>query len=142
LAPILEQVFEQYPKQVKIVFKHFPLRNHAFAYKAAQAAVAAQQQGKFWPFHDLLFKQYSRINDQRIDEIGKLLKLDMSQFKKAMNAADTLTRINGDLANGREAGVGGTPTVFINGVKLKNRTVAGFELAIAEALGAKSGDER
>jgi protein-disulfide isomerase len=142
LAPILEQVFEQYPKQVKIVFKHFPLRNHAFAYKAAQAAVAAQQQGKFWPFHDLLFKQYSRINDQRIDEIGKLLKLDMSQFKKAMNAADTLTRINGDLANGREAGVGGTPTVFINGVKLKNRTVAGFEQAIAEALGAKSGDER
>lgn len=142
MAPILEQVFEQYPKQVKIVFKHFPLRNHAFAYKAAQAAVAAQQQGKFWPFHDLLFKQYSRINDQRIDEIGKLLKLDMSQFKKAMNAADTLTRINGDLANGREAGVGGTPTVFINGVKLKNRTVAGFEQAIAEALGAKSGDER
>lgn len=135
-------MFEQYPKQVKIVFKHFPLRNHAFAYKAAQAAVAAQQQGKFWPFHDLLFKQYSRINDQRIDEIGKLLKLDMSQFKKAMNAADTLTRINGDLANGREAGVGGTPTVFINGVKLKNRTVAGFEQAIAEALGAKSGDER
>jgi len=142
LAPILEQVFEQYPKQVKIVFKQFPLRNHAFAYKAAQAAVAAQQQGKFWPFHDMIFKQYSRINDQRIDEIGKKLKLDLSQFKKAMNAADTMARINGDLANGREAGVGGTPTVFINGVKLKNRTLAGFRQAIAEALGAKSGDER
>ncbi len=142
MAPILEQVFEQYPKQVKIVFKHFPLRNHAFAYKAAQAAVAAQQQRKFWPFHDLLFKQYSQINDQRIDEIGKLLKLDMSQFNTTMNAADTLTRINGDLADGRAAGVGGTPTVFINGVKLKNRTLAGFKQAIAQALGAKSGDER
>lgn len=142
MAPILEQVFEQYPKQVKIVFKYFPLRNHAFAYKAAQAAVAAQQQGKFWPFHDLLFKQYSRINDQRIDEIGKTLKLNMSQFKKAMNAADTMARINDDLANGREAGVGGTPTVFINGVKLKNRTLAGFRQAIARVLGAKSGDKR
>jgi len=142
LAPLLEQVFEQYPKKVKIVYKFFPLRNHAFAYKAAQAAVAAQQQGKFWPFHDLLFKQYHRINDQRIDEIGKMLKLNMSQFKKAMNAAGTLARINGDLADGRAAGIGGTPTVFINGVKLRNRTLAGFKQAIAQALGAKSGDKR
>jgi protein-disulfide isomerase len=141
-VPVLEQVFERYPKQVKIAFKNFPLRNHAFAYKAAQAAVAAQKQGKFWPFHDMLFGQYNKINDQRIDEISKILKLDVSQFKKEMNAAHTMTRINDDRADGRNAGVRGTPTVFINGEVLRNRTFAGFKQAIANALSPKSGDRR
>ncbi len=84
--PVLEQVLEQYPGKVNIAFKHFPLRNHAYAYKAAQAAVAAQQQGKFWPFHDLLFRQYKQINDQRIDQISNILKLDIPQFKNEMTA--------------------------------------------------------
>lgn len=132
--PVLEQVLEQYPGKVKIAFKHFPLGRHAFAYKAALATVAAQQQGKFWPFHDMLFGQYNRINDQRIDEISKILKLDASQFEKEMNAAHTKARISGDLTEGREAGVRGTPTVFINGVVLRNKSLAGFKQAIVKAL--------
>ena len=132
--PVLEQVLEQYPGKVNIAFKHFPLRNHAYAYKAAQAAVAAQQQGKFWPFHDLLFRQYKRINDHRIDEISKILKLDLSQFKNEMAATNTQARIKGDLTDGRQIGVRGTPTVFINGKLLRNKTLAGFRQAITRAL--------
>ena len=132
--PVLEQVLEQYPGKVNIAFKHFPLRSHAYAYKAAQAAVAAQQQGKFWSFHDLLFRKYQQINDKRIDEISKVLKLDLSRFKNEMAAANTQSRIKTDLNEGRQIGVRGTPTVFINGILLRNKTLEGFRQAIARAL--------
>ncbi|MEJ2154779.1 MAG: thioredoxin domain-containing protein [Desulfobacteraceae bacterium] len=134
MVPVLEQVLEQYPRQVKIAFKHFPLRNHAFAYKAAQATVAAQQQGKFWPFHDMLFRQFKKINDQRIEEISRILELDASRFKQEMNSEKTKARINADIAEGRDAGVRGTPTVFINGQVLRNKTLSGFKQAIINAL--------
>ena len=133
--PVLEQVLEQYKGQVKVVFKHFPLRSHAFAYKAAQASIAAQRQGKFWLFHDMLFRQYNHINDQRINEIRKVLKLDRSQFEKEMAATRTSARITGDVTHGRDAGVRGTPTVFVNGKVLRTKTLAGFRRAIAAALG-------
>ena len=132
--PVLEQVLEQYPGKIKIAFKHFPLRNHAYAFKAAQATVAAQQQGKFWPFHDMLFRQYKQINDQKIDEISKILKLDISQFKREMAGPDTQARINGDLSEGRRIGVRGTPTVFINGKLLRNKSLSGFTQAINREL--------
>ena len=132
--PVLEQLLEQYPGQIKIVYKHFPLRNHAFAYKAAQATIAAQQQGKFWPFHDLLFEQYQQINDERIVAISKILKLNLDNFESEMKAPHTSARINGDMANGREAGVRGTPTVFINGLLLRNKSLSGFQQGIAKAL--------
>lgn len=110
------------------------MRSHAFAYKAAQATIAAQQQGKFWPFHDLLFKQYRQINDARIAEISKILKLDLPRFESEMKAPHTNARINGDMTDGQEAGVRGTPTVFINGVLLRNKTLSGFQQEIAKAL--------
>ena len=127
-------MLEQYPGKVNIAFKHFPLRSHAYAYKAAQAAVAAQRQGKFWSFHDLLFRKYQQINDQRIDEISKMLKLDLSQFKNEMAEANTQARVNTDLSEGRQIGVRGTPTVFINGMLLRDKTLSGFKQAIARAL--------
>jgi protein-disulfide isomerase len=137
-VPILEQLLEQYPKQIKIVFKHFPLRNHKFAVKAAQATIAAHRQGKFWQFHDLLFEQYNQINDQKIDEIRSQLGLDENQFKKDMNAPKTMGMIREDAGNGRDAGVRGTPTVYINGRQLKDKSLEGFRQAIAKALNPKT----
>ena len=64
--PVLEQVLEKNPDKVKLVFKNFPLRNHKFAMPAATAALAAEKQGKFWEFHDLLFKDYNRLNEQKV----------------------------------------------------------------------------
>ena len=69
--PVFEQVLEKYPQDVKLVFKNFPLRNHKFAEKAAIAALAAGEQGKFWEFHDLLFKNYNKLSDQKIQEIAQ-----------------------------------------------------------------------
>jgi protein-disulfide isomerase len=133
-VPELEQVLERYPKEVKLVFKNFPLRNHKFAMQAAIAALAAEKQGKFWEFHDLLFKNYNHLNEQQIGEIAQQLKLNMEKFDKDRKNPQIAAMINRDLAEGNQAGVRGTPTVFINGRLLRNRSMAGFQELIEKAL--------
>ena len=132
--PELEQVLERYPNQVKLVFKNFPLRNHKFAMQAAVAALAAEKQGKFWEFHDLLFKDYNHLNEQKIEEIAQQLKLNMEKFDKDRKDPQIMAMINRDIAEGNQAGVRGTPTVFINGRLLRNRSKAGFQELIEKAL--------
>ncbi|BBO85629.1 hypothetical protein DSCO28_61950 [Desulfosarcina ovata subsp. sediminis] len=127
-------MIEQYPQQVKIAFKHFPLRNHRFATKAAQAAVAAGRQGHFWEFHDQLYKRYNRLNDQAIEEIRAALALSPEQFKADMLAPGTIARINADMQSGAQAGVRGTPTVFINGRRLMDKSLHGFQAMINPLL--------
>ena len=132
--PILEQVLEKNPDQVKLVFKNFPLRNHKFAMPAAIAALAAEEQGKFWEFHDLLYKDYNRLNEQKVKEIAQQLNLDMEKFEKDRKDPQIKALINRDLAEGNRAGVRGTPTIFINGRLLRNRSPVGFQELIEKAL--------
>ena len=132
--PVLEQVLEKYPDDVKIVFKNFPLRNHKFAFKAATAALVAESQGKFWEFHDLLFKNYNRLNDQKIREIALGLGFDQTQFEKKMKDPKIRAMIRQDVRDGAQAGVKGTPTVFINGRRLKDRSLKGFQALIDKEL--------
>lgn len=132
--PVLEQVLEKNPNQVKLVFKNFPLRNHKSAMPAAIAALAAEKQGKFWEFHDLLFKDYNRLNEQKIKEIAQQLNLDMEKFEKERKDPRIRAMINRDVSEGNRAGVRGTPTVFINGRLLRNRNPAGFQELIEKAL--------
>jgi len=127
-------VLEKYPNQVKLVFKSFPLRNHKFAMPAAIAALAAEKQGKFWEFHDLLFKDFNRLNEQKVKEIAQQLNLDMEKFEKDRKDPRIRAMINRDLAEGNRVGVRGTPTVFINGRLLRNRSMAGFQELIEKAL--------
>ena len=132
--PVLEQVLETYPDDVKIVFKNFPLRSHKFAVKASIAALAAESQGKFWEFHDLLFKNYNKLNDQKIREIALELGLDQTEFKKKMKDPKITAMIRQDVREGAQAGVRGTPTIFINGRRLNDRSLNGFKAAIDKEL--------
>ena len=132
--PVLEQVLEQYPQQVKVVLKHFPLRNHKYAMKAAQASMAADKQGKFWEFHDQLFQNHNKLNDQKVTEIRTSLNLDADQFQREMSDPAIKAQINADLRNGNSAGVRGTPTVFINGKLLRDKSLKGFQRKIKRAL--------
>ncbi|MDH3567988.1 MAG: thioredoxin domain-containing protein, partial [Desulfobacteraceae bacterium] len=77
MVPLLEQVLENNPENVKIVFKNFPLRRHKYATKAAMAALAADGQGKFWAFHDRLFENYKQLSDQKINDIARDLGFDV-----------------------------------------------------------------
>jgi protein-disulfide isomerase len=130
-------VLEAYPDKVKLVFKNFPLRNHRHAMKAASAALAAESQGKFWEFHDQLFKNYNRLNDKFIDDIATVLQLNQEPFEKRMNSPEVRQQIQQDLEDGQKAGVRGTPTIFINGRLLQDRSLNGFKTIIDNELKKK-----
>ena len=134
LLPLLEQVLDTYPETVRIVFKNFPLKIHKFATKAAIAAMAANSQERFWEFHDLLFDNFGQLNDQKIKEIATELGLNQEKFEKEKKNLKILAKVRRDFQDGRKAGVRGTPTIFINGKKLKNRTLKGFKVIIDKEL--------
>jgi protein-disulfide isomerase len=128
-------VLEKYPKKkVNLVFKNFPLSAHPFAYKAAVAALAADAQGKFWEFHDRLFENYNAINDARIQGIAKELRLDMERFNSTMQDPAIQKLIARDVEEGRQAGVEGTPVVFVNGKLPKEGSLQGIEELIEVEL--------
>ena len=121
------------PKNVKVVFKNNPLNFHKMARPAAYAALAAQEQGKFWEFHDLLFTT-KKLSLESIDKIATDLKLDMDKFKADMKSPEILAKVEKDLKDGKKAGVTGTPTVFINGRRPQQRSPQGYQAIINEEL--------
>jgi protein-disulfide isomerase len=131
-------VLEQYPNDVKLVFKNFPLtRIHKFAMDAAVASMAANQQGKFWEFHDELFKNYNNLNAEKFDELAQAAGLDMEQFKQDRQNPALAAMVQRDLKDGVEAGVRGTPSIFVNGRLLQQRSLPGFKQIIDEELAKK-----
>lgn len=132
--PVIEQVLEKYPQQLKFVFKNFPLRGHKYAMKAAVAALAAGKNGKFWEFHDLLFKNYNKLSDQKINQIALSLGFDIAEFEKSMQDIGLKEKIRQDIREGRKAGVRGTPTVFLNGKRFSYRKLHEFQSAIDSEL--------
>lgn len=101
---------------------------------AAVAALAAESQGKFWEFHDLLFKNYNKLNDQKIQEIAQAVGLNMEEYEKKKNDPAIEKKVRQDFSDGQRAGVRGTPTVFINGIRLRDRSLQGFQAAIDKQL--------
>jgi len=136
-VPLLEQVLEQNPQDVKMVFKNFPLRNHKFAIPAAAAALAAGEQGKFWEFHAGLFKNYNNLNAEKFDELAQAVGLDMEQFNQDRQNPALAAMVQRDLKDGVEAGVRGTPSIFVNGRLLQQRSLPGFKQIIDEELAKK-----
>jgi protein-disulfide isomerase len=115
-------VLEKNPDNVKIVFKHLPLRMHNMAEPAALAAIAAQNQGKFWQMHDAIFEAGPKaLTKEALLKDAETLGLDMEKFKADMNSPETRQKLAKDMADARKADVSGTPTLFINGHRVKNR---------------------
>lgn len=137
LIGLLDQVLEKNPETVKLVFKHFPLQSHSFAVKAAMASMAAHDQGKFWPFHDQLFKNYNQLNDNKIEAIVKELGFDPETFDKEMKAPALLDQIKQDYRQGVDAGVRGTPTIYVNGQLVRDRSLNGIQTMIDKVLNSK-----
>ena len=132
--PLLEQVLEKNPQTVKIVFKNFPIRSHKFARTAAVAALAADRQGKFWSFHHELFENYKNLNEKKIQEIATKLNLDKAQFEKDRADPLLMEKVDQDVKIGVNAGVNSVPTVFVNGRRLRNRNLQGFQELIDKEL--------
>jgi protein-disulfide isomerase len=127
-------VLKKYPTEVKVVFKNYPIRSHKNALNAAMAALAADGQGKFWEFHDELFKHYKQLNEKKIQDIVNQLGLDKDKFESQRRSPKTMGKINQDYKECRELGIKGVPTVYINGKKVRDLSLKGFQSAIKREL--------
>jgi len=111
------QIAQQFPKDVKLVFKQFPLEDHSQAAVAAEASLAANAQGKFWPLHDKMYANFRQITRAHILVWATEVGLDMKRFQADLDSHKYAARVHAEEQEGEVAGVGGTPTFFINGKK-------------------------
>jgi len=116
IAPVVKELMEKYPNDIKFVYKNFPLSFHPNARPAAAAAIAAQKQGKFWEYRYALAPHSSRLGDSIYVEVAKQVGLDIDQFNKDRVLDDAMNaRIQKDFDLGAKVGVQGTPNFYING---------------------------
>lgn len=150
--PIVTQIKEQFKDQIRFELKHFPLVSiHPNAVAAHRAAQAAANQGKFWEMHNRLYEQQAAwenvTNPADIFRgYAEQLELNMEQYDQEVNSAEVLSIINADVSQGKDLGVSGTPSFFIDGVEIENptvtvNTVESFSARIQEAIDAKTGGE-
>src|SRR5262249_9418115 len=134
-TPLVDQVLQAYPKDVKYAFKQFPLTSiHPNALPAAKAAIAAGKQGKYWEMHDELFKNSRDLSADKLKEIAGQVGLDVARWEKDMASPDVQAQIDKELGDGKSADVQGTPTFFVAGKRLQTRTLDGFKAMIDDAM--------
>ncbi len=136
-APTIKEVLKAYPNEVQFVYKDFPLSFHKQAKNAAKAARAAGEQGKYWEMHDLIFEKYSTVNEEMFKEFAAKLSLDMNKFNADFSSNKYDALIQQDINLGRQAGVTGTPSLFMNGKRMQRRSFDDFKVAIDAILKQK-----
>jgi protein-disulfide isomerase len=141
-SPLLKEVLEKHGENVRIVYKHFPLNFHRAARPAAVASLAAHEQGRFWEMHDVLFENSRTLDVAKMEEYAKAAGLDVERFKKDLEAKGQQyeQRVQAEFQQGVAADVRGTPAVYVNGRKLKNRSLDGFSAQIDAALEGAGGE--
>ena len=135
VQPLLMQLLEKYPDDVKLVFKQFPLSFHEAAMPATIASLAAHDQGKFWEMHDVLFANFRTLSEQKLEAYAAEAGLDMDRFRLDLiqGKARYEDIAGADSKLGTSVSVRGTPTLFVNGVKVRNRSLEGISAMIERA---------
>jgi protein-disulfide isomerase len=140
LQKTLDQVLKAFPKDVQLVYKQYPLNIHPYARQAAAAALFANSQGRFWELHDRLFQNFTAINDQNLRKWIGEVGLSQADFDRALQTGKFEPVIQKDAADGAGAKVLGTPTIFVNGRRVQDRSFEGFKKMIQEELAAQRTD--
>ncbi len=129
----VDRIMAAYPKDIKLIYKQFPLSTHPHAQMAAEASLAAKEQGKFWEMYDILFKNFRRLSAENILMFAKEVGLDMDKFKADMVSSKYRAVIDKDLKDGDAAGVYGTPSFYINGKQYNGEVTLASLKPILEA---------
>lgn len=137
--PVMEEIMKQYGDKLRFEYKHYPLPIHQYAQQAAIAAEAAGQQGKFFEFHDLLFKNQQEWAQSVAPasffvKYAEELGLDTETFRRHQKSSVLRDDVRADLAEARELGLTSTPTFFLNGEKMEMETFEDFIAQIAMAV--------
>lgn len=139
--PYVKDILAEYGDEIRFEYKHFPLTQaHPNAEPAARAAEAAGQQGQFFEFHDLLFENQEEWSgssnaSQYFTSYAEELGLDMGQWRTQQRASLLRDKVSDDFAEGRNLGVTGTPTFFLNGERMNIQTFDDFRTQIEAAIG-------
>jgi len=135
--PVLEKLVAEYGERVRLVVRDFPLEQHEFAPKAAEAAEAARAQGKYWEYAGLLFANQKALSVDKLKEYATQVGLDRQKFDAALDSGQMAEKVQRDLMDGIRLGVSSTPSFFVNGRIANDRTYEGLKAAIEKALGEK-----
>ncbi len=135
--PVIEEALKPYGNRVRFVVRNYPLPQHAQSFKSAEAAAAAKEQGKFFEYAALLFKNQSALDVQSLKKYASDLKLDRARFDAALDGGNYAATVRRDIADGDLYGVNATPTLFINGVRLNGLSAATIQAAIDRAFTQK-----
>jgi len=140
-SALLEKVKAEYDEGLQFVYKHYPLPQHKNAQLAAEASEAANAQGKFWKYHNILFlnqEEWSELDKEEVIskfvEYAGMLDLDTERFKDELESGKYLVKVSEDVSAGRDAGVDSTPTIFLNGKKIIFRSYEQLKVEIESVL--------
>jgi protein-disulfide isomerase len=117
-VPTMKQIEDTYKDKVRIAFKHLPLSFHKNAQIAAEASMAANEQGKFWEMHDKMFANQQQLDRPSLEKYAQELGLNMTRFKAALDSGKFKKQVQDDAALAAKVGATGTPTFFVNGKSL------------------------
>jgi protein-disulfide isomerase len=135
---VLGRILAEYPGKVRLVFKDLPLPSHDMALPAAEAARCAGDHGRFWEYHDLLFVAQPAFAKTDLQTYAARLDLPAESFATCLESGRHREAVKADAAEGRAAGVRGTPTFFVNGRRLVGtQSFEAFRAVIQEILGEK-----
>jgi protein-disulfide isomerase len=135
VEPTVDEVLKAYPNDVRVAFKQLPLPFHNNAHAAAEASLAAKEQGKFWEMHKKLFTNQQALDRPNLEKYAQELGLDMGKFKAALDTNKYKEKVDQELAEGNKIGARGTPTFFINGkIFVGAQPLEAFKARIDEEL--------
>lgn len=136
-SEIADKVLKKYSDKMRIIYRHMPIHPSGISRKVAAASICADQQGKFWEYHDLAFKNQDKLNENSPLKLANELKLDEAKLKTCLDDPKTKEAIDASEAEGRNLGVNGTPAFFLNGKPFRPQLDMEKELtaAIESALG-------
>jgi protein-disulfide isomerase len=144
--PLIKNLVEKYGEDLRVVFKHFPLSIHPAARPAAIASCVAQAQGRFWELHDVLLASYRTLQgtDEALASYAREAGLDVDRWiaDRRAKAEECARRVDADIAQGRSIGVRGTPTLFVNGKRVQDRSMEAMSTMIEAALARATADAR
>ena len=132
--PVIKQLASDYGDRIKIVYRDFPLSQHYFAFKAAEAGNCANEQGKFWELHDMMFENQDNLGVDSLKGYAAGLGLDTAKFNSCLDTGKYASEVSDDLADGAAAGVNSTPSFFINGKRYNNMSYDQFKQIIDAEL--------
>ena len=134
MHPSLERLVREYGDKVRLVARDFPLTQHAQAFKAAEAAEAAREQGKYWEYVQVLLKNQSLLTVEKLKGYATEVGLDRARFDSALDSGKFKEMVQLDIDDGIRLGLKGTPTLFVNGRRVSVKSYEDLKALVDAAL--------